>query len=84
MNKQMGNMEESSAQEHSLEDMQLDQKEKHLRISPTHSEYAAYIASECLDTCKHQKRFDPTRVNAPKISGFLTSGYPDIRISGYV
>ena len=59
-------------------------KKKHLRISPTLSEYAAYNASGCLDTCKRRKRFDPTRVNTPKISGSLTSGYPDIRISGYV
>ena len=56
--------------------MQLTKKKKHLRISPTHNEYAAYNASGagCLDTCKHRKRFDPTRVNAPKISGSLTSG----------
>ena len=59
-------------------------KKKHLRISPTHSEYAAYNASGYLDTCKRRKRFDPPRVNAPKISGSLRSGYPDIRISGYV
>ena len=59
-------------------------KKKHLRISPALSEYAAHNASGCLDTCKRRKRFDPTRVNAPKISGSLTSGYPGIRISGYV
>ena len=60
--------------------MELDEKKKPLRISPTHSEYAAYNASGCLDTCKCRKHFDLTRVNAPKISGSLTSGYPDIRI----
>ena len=68
-----------------FENMQLDGKKKrHMRISPTHSEYAAYNASGYLDTCKRRKRFDPIRVDAPKISGSLRSGYPDIRISGYV
>ena len=70
---------EKKKNEREFEGMQLDQK-KHLRISPTLSEYAAYNASGCLDTCKRRKRFNPTRVNAPKISGSLTSGYPDIRI----
>ena len=37
-----------------------------------------------LDTCKRRKRFDPIRVDAPKISGSLRSGYANIRISGYV
>ena len=63
-----------------FENMQLDEKKRHLRISPTHSEYAAYNASGYLDTCKRRKRFDPIRVDAPKISGSLRSGYPDIRI----
>ena len=61
--------------------MQLDQKKKKKKEAfayfSTHSEYASYNASECLDTCERRKRFDPTRVNAPKISGSLTSGYLD-------
>ena len=68
----------------SLKACNLTKKKKHLRISPTHSEYAAYNASGCLDTCKRRKRFDSTCVNAPKISSSLTSGYPVIWISGYV
>ena len=57
---------------------------KAFAYSPTHSEYAAYNAFGCLDTWKRWKRFDPTRVNAPKISGSLTSRYQDNRISGCV
>ena len=52
-------------------------KSINLRISPTHSEYAAYNGSGCLDTCKCRKRFDPIRVDALKISGSLRSGYLD-------
>ena len=76
INKKIEKMEES------LKACSLTKKKKHLRISPTHNEYAAYNASGCLDTCKRRKRFDPTRVNAPKISGSLTSG-TSIRISRY-